>query len=230
MANIRPIALLAAIVPFIAVHLSYLTAASYGHVDWCFPYIDSCTSISATGRKPPASSIFRGLMLPSAVFMMAYWWVNFAWLQSLSKDKKPGTPSVAHTMLMLGVFACFGLILYVTVLGEPGRQWAQQRRIGTILFFSFTFLAQLLLVLQLRRLSDYIPNVPQRLPNAMLRICQLLLMLGVLTVVLDAWDEDWYDTVEDAFEWVLTLLLQSNFLLGYFVWRRAKWRLEFTKE
>ena len=48
---------------------------------------------------------------------------------------------------------------------------------------------------------------------------------GLLTVALDAWDEAFYETVEDAFEWVLSLLLQSNFLLGYFVWRQAGWRL-----
>jgi hypothetical protein len=56
---------------------------------------------------------------------------------------------------------------------------------------------------------------------AMLRICLLLLALGVLTVALDAWDEDVYDAVEDAFEWNLSLLLQLNFLLGYVLWRRA---------
>lgn len=230
MMNIRLIALLAALVPFIAVHLSYITAASYGHVDWCFPYIDSCTSISATGRHPPASYLFRGLMLPSAIIMMAYWWVNHAWLRSLPQNKTPGTFTASHGMLILGVLACVGLILYVTVLGEPGKQWARQRRIGTTLFFSFTFLAQLLLVLQLRKMRECLPNLPQRLPTAMLRICQLLLVLGVLTVVLDAWDEDWYDSVEDAFEWVLSALLQSNFLLGYFVWRHAHWRLEFIND
>ena len=55
--------------------------------------------------------------------------------------------------------------------------------------------------------------------------CGTLLAVGVLTVVLQAWDEAWYETVEDAFEWVLTLLLQSNFLAGYFVWRQAGWKL-----
>ena len=59
----------------------------------------------------------------------------------------------------------------------------------------------------------------------MLAICVVLLMLGLLTVLLDAWDEQWYETVEDAFEWSLSLLLQINFLLGYYLWRRAGWGL-----
>ena len=61
--------------------------------------------------------------------------------------------------------------------------------------------------------------------NLMWCICGLLLLLGLLTVALDAWDEAFYESVEDAFEWNLSLLLQSNFLLGYFVWRQAGWRL-----
>jgi hypothetical protein len=56
-------------------------------------------------------------------------------------------------------------------------------------------------------------------------LCQLLLGVGLVTVVLDAWDGAYYDTVEDAFEWLLALLLQLNFLLGYLVWRRAEWTL-----
>ena len=83
--NVRLIPIMAALLPFLAVHGSYLVAASYGQVDWCVPYIDSCTSISATGRKPPASYLFRALMLPSAMIMMCYWWFNYSWLSSLHK-------------------------------------------------------------------------------------------------------------------------------------------------
>jgi Frag1/DRAM/Sfk1 family protein len=223
--NIRLIPLLAALLPFLAVHLTYVVAASYDLVDWCVPYIDSCTSISATGRHPPASYLFRALMLPSAVIMMAYWWLNHSWLLSLHNRAGHRHRAACHWMLLLGIIACIGLIIYVTVLGEPGSLWARQRRIGTVLFFSFTYIAQLLLVSQLRRLRRFLPRVPAVLLSAMFGVCLLLLGLGILTVLLDAWDEAWYKTVDDAFEWVLSLLLQSNFLLGYFVWRYAGWQL-----
>jgi len=218
--NPRPIALIAALLPFLAVHLSYWVAASQGSVDWCNPYIDSCTSISATGRHPPASYVFRATMLPAAVFMMAYWWFNHAWLGSLGS-----AAALRHWMLGLGLLACIGLILYVTVLGESGDIWRTQRRIGTVLFFSFTYLSQLLLLAQLRGLREQLPMIPGALLHAMWFICLILLLLGLLTVILDAWNERYYARVEDAFEWVLTLLLQSNFLLGYLVWRRVGWRL-----
>jgi Frag1/DRAM/Sfk1 family len=221
--NIRAVALLAALLPFTAVHATYLVAAASGLVDWCNPYLDSCTSISATGRKPPASYLFRATMLPSAVVMMAYWWLNHTWIASLGRSAGRGDSRQNRAMLALGIVACIGLILYVTVLGERGDAWAMQRRVGTVLFFSFTFLAQLLLLAQLWQLGP--PGVSKGLLRAMWVISGSLLLIGLLTVALNAWDEAWYDTVEDAFEWVLSLMLQSNFLLGYLVWRQAGWRL-----
>jgi hypothetical protein len=227
--NVRPIALWAALLPFLAVNLTYLLAASQGLVDWCFPYIDSCTSISATGRHPPASYLFRATMIPAALFMMAYWWLTHAWLAQVGQDSPAFGRRMHRAMLILGVLACLGLIMYVTVLGEVGQAWRMQRRTGAVLFFSFTFLAQLLLVAQLRWLRRHLPRVPAALPTAMLVNCITLLLLGVLTVILDAWDGTWYDTVEDAFEWVLALLLQVNFLFGYLLWRRADWRLTLSQ-
>ncbi len=224
--NVRIVPLLAALVPFIGVHATYLVAASHGLVDWCNPYIDSCTSISATGRHPPASYLFRATMLPSAIFMMGYWWYNHAWLGELQR-KTGGARSRANDwMLRLGIVACIGLILYVTVLGEAGDTWARQRRIGTVLFFSFTYMSQLLLYAQLRQHRTRLVAVPEALLGIMSLLCVALLVTGVFTVILQLWDEAWYETVEDAFEWVLSLMLQSNFLLGYLVWRYAGWGLE----
>jgi hypothetical protein len=223
--NVRPIALLTALLPILAVHGTYLVAANHGLVDWCNPYIDSCTSISATGRKPPASYLFRAAMLPCAALMMIFWWCNHAWLKSLHQLRRDDTSISHHWMLLFGFVACLGLILYVSVLGERGSAWATQRRVGTVLFFSFTYIAQLLLVRQLYQLRNLLPRLPSSLLHSMLGVSVALLVLGLMTVGLAAWDKAWYETVEDAFEWNLTLLLQCNFLLVYFVWRRTNWRL-----
>ncbi len=223
--NLRILALLAAVLPFAAVHLTWLVAASHGLVEWCNPYIDSCTSISATGRHPPASYVFRATMLPAAVVLAMYWWCNYSWLRSLQPGGA-GSRSL-RWMLALGLLACLGLVLYVTVLGESGVGWRLQRRAGTVLFFSFTFLSQLLFSAQLKVLAPRLPQV-QGLARGMWLVCCLLLALGVLTVVLQAWDGVMYKSVEDAFEWVLSLLIQTNFLLGYLVWRRVGWQLHFV--
>lgn len=223
--NIRLVPLLAALLPFAAVNITYLVAAGHGLVDWCFPYLDSCTSISATGRHPPASYLFRATMLPSAVIMMAYWWLNHAWLAAVGRAAGVDHRSVNHWMLGLGILACIGLILYVTVLGEAGDTWARQRRVGTVLFFSLTYISQLLMLAQLRTLGTGQSGVPAALLRCMWSVCSVLLVMGLLTVILDVWNEVWYESVEDAFEWQLSLLLQLNFLLGYFAWRASGWSL-----
>ncbi|WP_116368431.1 hypothetical protein [Parahaliea mediterranea] len=217
--NPRPVALWAALLPFAAVHLTYLLAASHGLVDWCFPYTGACTSISATGREAPASYLFRATMLPAALLLFAYWWLNSVWLAALGSAAGP-----RRWMLVLAAIASLGLVAYVTVLGEAGAQWQRQRRIGVVLFFTFTYLAQLLLVAQLRRLQPQAPAL-RRLVAAMFGVCVLLLALGLVTVLWDALDAAGYDAVEDAFEWNLSLLLQTNVLLGYCLWRCCGWRL-----
>ncbi|MEE4110897.1 MAG: hypothetical protein V2I24_16210, partial [Halieaceae bacterium] len=71
-----------ALLPFVAVHIAYLLAADAGQVPWCNPYVDSCTSISATGRQPPASFVFKGVMLPCAMLIAVFWWLQWRWLQA----------------------------------------------------------------------------------------------------------------------------------------------------
>ena len=94
-----------------------------------------------------------------------------------------------------------------------------------MLFFSSTSLARLLLLFQVGQLGMWRPPLRRWLLPTMWLLCALLLALGILTVLLDAWDGVWYDTVEDAFEWWLALLLQLNFLLGYLLWRQAGFSL-----
>jgi hypothetical protein len=159
-------------------------------------------------------------MLPTAVVMMGFWWISAVWLRE--QRERAGLPIGAANrwMLMLGLLACVGLILYVTVLTEVGDIWRRQRRIGVVLFFSFTYIAQLLWLAQLR---DAAAPQSTRLVKGMWGLCLALLVIGVLTVILEAVNEAWYDTVEDAFEWVLALMLQTNFLLAWWVWRLQPW-------
>ena len=220
------VSLACACLPFAAVHLAYVLAASHGYVDWCNPYIDSCTSISATGRRPPARFVFKGIMLPAAALIMIYWWITWRWV-----TRAMGRRSSSDWMLGLGVVACIGLILYVVVLGEVGDWLRLQRKIGTILFFSFTFLAQLLFAAELRRygIGDDLRarDQIQRIGRWMLRVCALMLALGIGSVIVDLLNDSWHDAIEDALEWQLALLLQLNFCFGAWHWRQVNWELRF---
>lgn len=215
-----------ALIPFLAVHASYVIAASDGWVPWCNPYLDSCTSISATGRHAPASFLFRAGMLPAAALIAGFWWLHWHWLRSAL----PGdSPTAARAMLLLGLLACLGLVLYVTVLGEIGDLWRLQRRIGTILFFSFTYLAQLLLAAALQRRAEVLHPRAAEISRWMLRVCLLMLLIGVCSVIVQLLSEAWHDGIEDAIEWQLALLLQLNFILAASLWWNSPWALVLTR-
>ncbi len=81
--RLTSIPLITALLAAIAIHFSYVVAAEAGHVPWCVPYVDSCSSISAAGRQGTERFIFRVMMMPAAVLMLLYWVLNRQWLKAL---------------------------------------------------------------------------------------------------------------------------------------------------
>jgi hypothetical protein len=203
------LASLAALLPFVTIHVSYLIAASEGHVPWCMPYWDSCTSISATGRQSPEKWWFKGMMIPAALLTALLWWRLHQWLRAAGlADRKRALSS----MWILGMLAAVFLILYTLALGEQGDAFRSMRRIGVTLSFAFTFLAQLqcthlLGMLAQRRASSRLQWWHHRL----LALLGLLLTVGMLSIVMDVLPGIDYDVMEDAFEWNMALLLNLYF-------------------
>ncbi|MFQ5765278.1 MAG: hypothetical protein ACE5GT_10125, partial [Rhodospirillales bacterium] len=142
--KLNVIPLITALLPAVAIHVCWVVAASLGHLSWCVPYLPDCVSISAAGRHPPESVIFRAAVIPTAVLMVIYWKLAHGWLGALGA----GTPGQGRAMLWLGVTAGLGLFVYAVVLGEVGDLYKLQRRVGMIGFYAFTFLAQALLTHQ----------------------------------------------------------------------------------
>ncbi|MDV2078438.1 hypothetical protein [Marinobacter xestospongiae] len=207
------LALFTALLPLLALHGTYLMAAVESHVPWCLPYWDSCTSISRTGRHGTGYFLFKALMIPAAVLGALYWWFNGRWL------RQQGAVGAGVTVLgWLGIGACLGLVLYAVVLGHIGDTFHSLRRTGVVLYFSLTFLAELLLSAALVRLPG--PRVRGR---RLLALCGLMLVLGLLSVVLQWLVHPLYDRIEDAFEWWFALLINLHAFGVAYLW----WRTEF---
>jgi len=213
--RLAPFALFTGLLPLVCVHLAYVIAASYGHVDWCVPYWDSCTSISATGREVPEKLVFKLLMLPAGLCAFMFWWIAGHWLRTTyGRASRP--------MALAGSIAALFLMLYVVALGESNEyRWARQT--GIILFFSLTYVAQLCFLVRIARTQNPTPVV-QRTFRWQAGAAALLLAIGILSVVLDASYAN-YDSIENAFEWIMMLFIALQFCSHYPLWKAADLRL-----
>ena len=218
------IPLVTTLLPTVAVHACYLLAANLGHVSWCFPYFPDCVSISATARHSPESFVFRAAAIPTAVFMMIYWKLGFEWLKTLGTQMA----RLNRGMLWLGMTAGFGLFIYAIVLGEVGELYRLQRRIGLTLFYTFTYLAQILMTVQIAsvvRTRGALMSAPTF--RSLVAICVTVAILGTISLLSWAFYDD-YRRYEDAFAWALTLLILVYTFVIYFAWRDSGFRARFT--
>jgi hypothetical protein len=208
-----PLALACALLPFVTVHVSFLVSAAEGHVGWCFPYWEGCSSISRAGRYGSAYFLFKGGMIPLAVLLVPFWWLNRLWLQSL------GSPG-GRALPWLGLTASLALLVYTLVLGHAGDAFHTLRRIGVIGWFGLTWLAQLQLGAALRPHDRW--GVAGRRLVAM---SLAALVAGIASLIAGLVFPDRHDDLEDAFEWTMALLLNVHVLIVALLWRRSGFTL-----
>jgi len=214
--RLYPLSLAASLLPLATIHVCYIWAATNGHVDWCIPYIDSCVSISATGRKTPEYYLFKALMIPSALIFVAYWWLSCRWLVTLGCSAHKSR----STLFCIGIIASIGLILYSIVLGSIGDTYRLQRRIGVTTFFGMTYLAQLLLTYLLGKTSNLCTQHRPWL-RIMERVSITILIVGMSSVALSIYDYELYKSTDNAFEWVFTLLLCLHVTITAAMWKKT---------
>ncbi|NNL10502.1 MAG: hypothetical protein HKO84_01905 [Pseudomonadales bacterium] len=209
---LRYLALIVAVLPFIAANLCYLVSAWQGHVEWCIPYLHGCTSISAAARHGSAFYLFKILMFPSIVLMVIYWRAHCRWLAAAG-DPAAG---IRRAIMLMGVVAPLGLALYTSVLGLVGDLYFLQRRIGIVLYFALTFLAQLLLTYRLSTLVSAAARAAYR--AKFLLIC-LMWGLGLLHLFFEVTRPE-FDAIDDIIEWNFALLATLFYASSYFLWKK----------
>ena len=156
-------------------------------------------------------------MIPYAVLLMMFWYLMGRWLDRLGDPK-----SVTRTVFVLGCIGAVFLIVYAVALGAAGDAMRLQRRIGIILYFTLTYLPQLLVVWRIGRL---LPSEKTR--NLLLGLSTTALAVGITTVALDILIAD-YDEYEDAFEWILALLVHLWFLVIAVTWQRTGFKVKYV--
>jgi hypothetical protein len=224
---IRFLPLLTGVAPIIAVNASYLIGVSAGRLPACFPYFDGCASISATGRYPPASFLFKAVMMPEAVLLAAYWLFSVAWFRAL--ERSAGQSGRGGTAVgVLGAGSALFLILYVTFLGTDEPFYRFMRRFGVYFYFLLAVLAQILLSMKVLRLpAGTYSGAVTRIVKIQLVLSLLPFALGVLNLVLKAILED-SNPSENIIEWLFALMMQSYFILSYFTWRETGFSVSYS--
>ena len=218
------VALLAGLLPLLGVNVAYVLAASAEQVPACFPYFEGCTSVSATGREPPASFFFRGAMLPASVLMLLYWWLARRWL-ALHADHS----ATARALPWMGLAATLFLVIYTNVLGVIGEWYAIYRRIGVVMYFSMTFFAQLLFTSRIERLARAgVLRLPRWMVTAKVGLCGFMLLLGLISIPATVLMAD-SKTAERILEWDFSLLLVLYFPLTAFAWYADDFRVQFSR-
>jgi len=210
---IRGLPLVAGLLPLAGINLAYWIGVDAGILPSCIPYLEGCTSISATGRYPPGDRLFRAVMLPQAVLLAATWYFAAHWLRSLAPQSK-----APRAVVVFGMVGAVALILYVTYLGTKEPFYELMRRFGIYIYFLGTGIAQIVLTLALER---------SRWRQAMLWVVVTPWLLGLANFVQKALRTD-PDMMENTIEWVVSLLMQVWFLLLYVGWRKTGFRVAVT--
>ena len=155
MPNLQTTALILWLAPWTGIILAYIFSVQAGEVASCIPHFEGCTSVSKVGRHGAGFFIFKATMLPVAGLTIVYWKLCHDWLVALGDS----STRPRSTMLWLGLISSLALILYTTFLGSDGEGYRFMRRFGTVIYFGFTYIAQVLLTARIRILAPRHPNL-----------------------------------------------------------------------
>ena len=221
----RMLAIIITILPFLASNLVYLLSAYEGHVPWCNPYIDGCTTISQAARNGTSIYIYRATMITYSVLLIWFWIYAYQWLNQLHGRVTKN----ASIILLLGITGAIFLIVYIDFLGTTGEVNRFMRRYGIMIFFTFTPLAQLLLLRQHFKLlsCELAGRIKPIILQLQLTALSLMLAAGILSTIMDTMQKK-TSASENIAEWNFALLLNAYFIGMIFIWKKYRYHLKMS--
>jgi hypothetical protein len=219
----KTLALIITILPLLTSNGVYLLSAYEGFIPWCIPYIDGCTTISQAARSGNSIFIYRATMIAYGLLLIWFWIYAQQWLNLLYGH----TTKVARFIFFLGLVGAIFLIIYIDFLGTTGEVNRFMRRYGIMVFFTFTPLAQLLMLKQHYNISSSKPEgaIKPWLLHYQLFVLLLMLIIGIISIALDITQNKTYE-IENIVEWNFSLLLNMYFLAMIFIWKDYRYYLK----
>ena len=194
--------LLVSIIPFIAIHLSFILSVQNEYLSLCNPYIDGCYSISRVARQPSSIIIFKVLILVSALSLFFLWPRLFK-------------PKHNKTLILIGRIGSLFLIAYIVALGEEGFLYELMRRFGVFIFYVFTLISQWVFTFnaEIRKERFFVYNF---FINIIVYI-QFLTFLVAIPFFLFIKN---YGYIENIIEWWITLLIVLWFFINFIYYKK----------
>lgn len=219
----RYLPLIAGVLPLAAVYLAFGIGVYADALPACVPLIDGCVSVSATGRKPPGSFLFRAVMLPQVAFLLLTWYVAVDWLRSLDANLSRHLSRAIHVSSLVSALA---LVLYVTFLGTKEPLYEFMRRFGIYFFFIGMVLTEVFVVIALSKMTHVMRHgLLRRQVRTMTALSALPFALGLLNFYLKATLED-PDAAENSIEWIAATSMQLYLVVMYFAWKASGFRTQ----
>ena len=194
--------LFVSIIPFIAIHLSFILSVQNEYLSLCNPYIDGCYSISRVARQPYSIMIFKVLMLISAFSLFFLWPRLFK-------------PNYNKMLILIGRVGSLFLIAYIVALGEEGFLYELMRRFGVFIFYIFTLISQWVFTFntQIRKRRFF-------LKNFLINIIVFLQFLAFLLAIPFFLFAKNYGYIENIIEWWITLLITLWFFINFIYYKK----------
>ena len=218
----RLLAIIITILPLIATNAVYLLSAYEGNVPWCNPYFDGCTTISKAARSGNSIYIYRATMIAYSVLLIWFWIYTSQWLLKLLGE----VTRLSKTIMWLGIIGALFLMVYIDFLGTTGEINRFMRRYGIMIFFTFTPLAQVLLLkLHFKALSAAASdNLKRPVLNFQLYVLLIMCIIGIVSIILDVAQLKTYQS-ENIVERTFAFLLNMYFAGMVIIWRDYRYLL-----
>ena len=210
-------ALALCVLPLAAIHAALVISIIYETVPAQLPHLEARFSVSRAGRYPPASYLFKSVIIPCGVLGAVYW---LSATQGLAKAAGRAPRPAERVMGWIGAFGALLIILYAIALGQQTDFYRFMRRIGIYAYFFGVSGAQILWVVNLQALN----RARQLGLSAHLRWLWGLLALMAILVFIGIpglyWLTGARSIAERTVEWNYLLPMHGYFLVAFFVWRR----------
>lgn len=212
------LAIMAGLLPILAVHGSYWISIQEGFSPACFPYLEGCTTISGAARNGNALFLFRGVLIPCCIIMVIYWRATQLWFQQLTGDTQKH-----RAVFLVGATGALFLIIYADYLGTKGEGYQWMRRYGIFMFFGLTPLAQLLQIRTLTKIAQSDPTIDRFKTLITLKgvFCFVMLSCGVASVSADWLGLKTYE-LGSALEWVFAWFIFTYFFITAYIWHKLE--------